>query len=80
MKYVIFVIADQTICYLTPRHEMTTAHKDAMLFDTREVAEAFAVQHPGYRRAGTQPPKLGDDVHIEEVLDVREFQAREDTW
>lgn len=80
-KYAVFVTADQTICYLTPKHMLTVIHKKAALFDTRKEAEEFATKHPGgIHKPECEPPVRGEDVYIEEVADVAEFHARPDTW
>lgn len=81
MKYAVFLVADQTIVFVTPKHiagngpweHTTTKHPEAMLWDSesdaRDVVNDLGVDGRGLPLA-----------YVEDVPDEAEFRAREDTW
>jgi hypothetical protein len=68
MKYAVAIFLDQTWGYLCPDGSHTTIHKEAMLWDDKDQAEAACEAEGKY------------GIEVEEVPDVAEFQSREDTW
>ena len=82
MKYALFHVCDQTICYLTADGMSTTVHAEAVLFDDRDAAETIkAIDHAGMYVHGYALAFIERfGIEIEAVADEAEFRAREDTW
>ncbi|MCH9637819.1 MAG: hypothetical protein K0U16_07745 [Gammaproteobacteria bacterium] len=94
MKYAIFTVCDQTICYITASGAHTTKHPEAVLFDSVQKASQrcveLSVQQALFLKNGGHPehPVSYTDEQIverfghclEAVEDESEFRAREDTW
>ena len=92
VRFAVAVVLDQTIGYLTDTegNDVTTKHPEARLFATLREAQEAASAHDDRIAADDLPPTTTvqevivayrrQTAMIEQVDDVAEFRAREDTW